>query len=106
MLGSGLPKGVTPTVPIIIAGLTTGSNEQCEDAAYAIGDLVERTDESAIKLFIVPFTGPVLRVATQATAYPPGVKIAILPALAAMLEKIPNHVEPVFSQLQRTFEVR
>ena len=87
--GFSLPKGVAPTVPIIIAGLTTGSNEQRENAAYAIGDLVERTGESAIKPFVVPFTGPLIRVATQATTYPPGVKTAILSTLAAMLERIP-----------------
>ncbi|KAH0828925.1 armadillo-type protein [Lanmaoa asiatica] len=101
--GFSLTKGVAPTVPIIIAGLTTGSNEQRENAAYAIGDLVERTDESAIKPFVVPFTGPLIRVATQATAYPPGVKTAILSALAVMLERIPSHVKPFFPQLQRTF---
>ncbi|KIJ63493.1 hypothetical protein HYDPIDRAFT_175892 [Hydnomerulius pinastri MD-312] len=101
--GFCLPKGVAPTVPIIIAGLTTGSNEQRENAAYAIGDLVERTEESAIKPFVVPFTGPLIRVATQATTYPPGVKTAILTALSAMLERIPNHVKPFFPQLQRTF---
>ena len=55
--GFDLPKGVSPAVPIIIAGLTTGSNEQGEQAAYTIGDLVERTDENAIKPFVVPFTG-------------------------------------------------
>ncbi|KAI9456468.1 armadillo-type protein [Boletus coccyginus] len=101
--GFNLPKGAAPTVPIIIAGLTTGSNEQRENAAYAIGDLVERTDESAIKPFVVPFTGPLIRVATQATTYPPGVKTAILSALATMLERIPNHVKPFFPQLQRAF---
>ncbi|KAH7908270.1 armadillo-type protein [Hygrophoropsis aurantiaca] len=101
--GFSLPKGVAPAVPIIIAGLTTGSNEQRENAAYAIGDLVERTEESAIKPFVVPFTGPLIRVATQATAYPPGVKTAILSALASMLQKIPGHVKPFFPQLQRTF---
>ena len=42
VLESSLPKGVTPIVPIIIADLTTGSNEQCENAVYAIADLVER----------------------------------------------------------------
>ncbi|KAH0826083.1 hypothetical protein J3R83DRAFT_5825 [Lanmaoa asiatica] len=78
-------------------------NEQRENAAYAIGDLVERTDESAIKPFVVPFTGSLIRVATQATTCPPGVKTAILSALAAMLEKIPNRVKPFFPQLQRTF---
>ena len=101
--GFSLPKGVAPTVPIIIAGLTTGSNEQREQAAYAIGDLVERTEESAIKPYVVPFTGPLIRVATQATTYPPGVKTAILHALATMLERIPTFVKPFFPQLQRTF---
>jgi len=101
--GFDLPKGVSPMVPIIIAGLTTGSNEQREQAAYAIGDLVERTDENAIKPFVVPFTGPLIRVATQATTYPPGVKIAILSAMTSMLERIPLFVKPFFPQLQRTF---
>ncbi|KAF8911690.1 armadillo-type protein [Gymnopilus junonius] len=101
--GFDLPKGVSPTVPIIIAGLTTGSNEQREQAAYAIGDLVERTNESAMKPFVVPFTGPLIRVATQAMNYPPGVKIAILSALTTMLERIPAFVKPFFPQLQRTF---
>jgi hypothetical protein len=101
--GFSLPKGVSPTVPIIIAGLTTGSNEQREQAAYAIGDLVERTDETAMKPFVVPFTGPLIRVATQATTYPPAVKTAILSALMSMLEHIPAYVKPFFPQLQRTF---
>lgn len=101
--GFSLPKGISPLVPIIIAGLTTGSNEQREQAAYAIGDLVERTEESAIKPFVVPFTGPLIRVATQATTYPPAVKTAILSALTTMLESIPTFVKPFFPQLQRTF---
>ncbi|TFK68469.1 ARM repeat-containing protein, partial [Pluteus cervinus] len=101
--GFSLPKGVAPMVPIIIAGLTTGSNEQREHAAYAIGDIVERTEEAAIKPFVVQFTGPLIRVATQATTYPPGVKVAILSALTSMLERIPAFVKPFFPQLQRTF---
>lgn len=101
--GFNLPKGVSPAVPIIIAGLTTGSNEQREQAAYAIGDLVERTDENAMKPFVVPFTGPLIRVATQASSYPPGVKIGILSALTIMLKHIPAFVKPFFPQLQRTF---
>lgn len=101
--GFNLPKGIAPVAPIIIAGLTTGSNEQREQAAYAIGDLVERTEESAIKPFVVQFTGPLIRVATQAATYPPGVKAAILSALTTMLERIPTFVKPFFPQLQRTF---
>lgn len=101
--GFSLPKGIAPMVPIVIAGLTTGSNEQREQAAYAISDLVERTEESAMKPFVVPFTGPLIRVATQATTYPPGVKTALLTALTTMLERIPTFVKPFFPQLQRTF---
>ncbi|KAI0827665.1 ARM repeat-containing protein [Trametes gibbosa] len=101
--GFSLPKGISPMVPIVIAGLTTGSNEQREQAAYAISDLVERTEESAMKPFVVPFTGPLIRVATQAATYPPGVKTAILTALTTMLERIPTFVKPFFPQLQRTF---
>lgn len=101
--GFSLPKGVAPMVPIIIAGLTTGSNEQRENAAYAIGDLITRTEESAIKPFVVPFTGPLIRVAAQSTTYPPGVKSAILSALTTMLLHIPAFVKPFFPQLQRTF---
>jgi hypothetical protein len=61
--GLGPSQGVSPTVPIIIAGLTTGSNDQREQAAYDIGDLVECMSEVAIKPFVVPFTEPLIRVA-------------------------------------------
>jgi len=72
--GFSLPKGIAPMVPIVIAGLTTGSNEHRENAAYAIGDLVTHTEESTLKPYNVQLTDPLIRVATQATAYPPGVK--------------------------------
>ncbi|PBK90411.1 ARM repeat-containing protein [Armillaria gallica] len=101
--GFSIPKAVAPLVPVIIAGLTTGSNEQREQAAYAIGDLVERTEDTAIKPYVVSFTGPLIRVATQATTYPPAVKTAILSALTSMLERIPAFVKPFYPQLQRTF---
>lgn len=101
--GFSLPKGISPMVPIVIAGLTTGSNEQRENAAYAIGDLVIRTEENALKPFVVPFTGPLIRVAAQSASQPPGVKVAILSALTTMLAHIPTFVKPFFPQLQRTF---
>ena len=101
--GFSLPKAISAFVPIIIAGLTTGSNEQRENAAYAISDLVERTSENAIKPFVVPFTGPLIRVATQAGTFPPAVKTALLCAMETMLLRIPALVKPFFPQLQRTF---
>lgn len=101
--GFSLSKGISPLLPIILAGLTTGSNEQREQAAFAISDLVEKTDEQAMKPFVVPLTGPLIRVATQSTSYPAPVKTAILTALTTMLERIPQFVKPFFPQLQRTF---
>ncbi|KAG8843400.1 translational activator of GCN4 [Serendipita sp. 405] len=101
--GFNIKGSVSSMVPVIVAGLTTGNNEQREQAAYAIGDLVERTEEIALKPYVVPFTGPLIRVATQATAFPPGVKVAILKSLGTMLEHIPTHVKPFFPQLSRTF---
>jgi hypothetical protein len=101
--GFSLPKGISAFAPIIIAGLTTGNNEQRENAAYAIGDLVERTAEAAMKPFVVPFTGPLIRVATQAGTFPPAVKTALLCAMETMLLRIPAFVKPFFPQLQRTF---
>lgn len=99
----GPGRGPAPVVPIILAGLTTGTNEQREYAAYAIGDLVHRTSEAALKPFVVPLTGPLIRVATQSASLPPPVKTAILTALTIMLDTIPNFVKPFFPQLQRTF---
>jgi hypothetical protein len=101
--GFNIKGSISSMLPIIIAGLTTGSNEQREQAAYAIGDLVERTEEAAIKPHVVQFTGPLIRVATQATAWPPGVKVAILKSLTTMLDIIPMHIKPFFPQLSRTF---
>ena len=56
-----------------------------------------------MKPFVVPFTGPLIRVATQATTHSPAVKVAILTALSTMLERIPTFVKPFSPQLQRTF---
>ncbi|KZO93854.1 ARM repeat-containing protein [Calocera viscosa TUFC12733] len=96
-------KGIAPLVPVILAGLTGGTNEQKEQAAYAIGDIVERASEPAIKPYVVQLTGPLIRVITQATTFPPQVKSAILSSLTVMLTTIPTFVKPFFPQLQRTF---
>ncbi|KAF8343178.1 armadillo-type protein [Cantharellus anzutake] len=101
--GFSYSKGVGPMLPVIFAGLTTGSNEQREQAALAIADLVERTDDAALRPYTTQITGPLIRVITQASALPAGVKSAILIALAKMLERIPIFIKPFFPQLQRTF---
>lgn len=101
--GLSLDKGIAPILPIILAGLTGGNNEQREHAAYSIADLVERTSETSIRPYTTQLTGPLIRVITQATTSPPPVKGGILHALGVMLERIPVFIKPFFPQLQRTF---
>jgi len=101
--GLSLDKGIAPILPIILAGLTGGNNEQREHAAYSIADIVERTSEASIRPYTTQLTGPLIRVITQATTSPPPVKGGTLYALAVMLERILLFVKPFFPQLQRTF---
>lgn len=60
--GFSRPKGVQSIVPILLAGVLSGTQEQREQAAYGIGDLVQRTSEAAIKPYIIQLTGPLIRV--------------------------------------------
>ncbi len=63
------PKGVQPIIPILLAGLLSGTEEQREQAAFGIGDIVQRTSEAAIKPYIIQLTGPLIRViSSQAIA--------------------------------------
>lgn len=60
--GLDRPKGVQSIVPILLAGILSGTQEQREQAAYGIGDVVQRTSEASIKPFIIQLTGPLIRV--------------------------------------------
>jgi hypothetical protein len=63
------PKGVQPIIPILLAGVLSGTQEQREQAAFGIGDIVQRTSEAAIKPYIIQLTGPLIRViSSQAIA--------------------------------------
>lgn len=60
--GFSRPKGVQSIVPILLAGVLSGTQEQRENAALGIGELVQRTSEAAIKPYIIQLTGPLIRV--------------------------------------------
>jgi len=60
-------KGAQPIVPILLAGLLTGTEQQKEQAAITIGDLVQRTSDVAIKPYIIQLTGPLIRVISSGT---------------------------------------
>jgi hypothetical protein len=60
--GFSRPKGAQSVVPILLAGVLSGTQEQREQAALGIGELVQRTSEAAIKPYIIQLTGPLIRV--------------------------------------------
>lgn len=51
------PGGLKPILPILIQGLLAGTNEQREQSAYGLGDIVERTATDALKPYVTQITG-------------------------------------------------
>lgn len=64
------PKGVQSIVPVLLAGVLSGTQEQREQAALGVGDIVQRTSEAAIKPYIIQLTGPLIRVISGAGIAP------------------------------------
>lgn len=73
-------KGLQPIVPIVLAGVLNGTQEQKEQATLAIGDLAQRTSEQAIKVYIIQLTGPLIRILTVPVS--PQIKSAVYVFLA------------------------
>ncbi|GAA6038663.1 hypothetical protein JCM8097_009472 [Rhodosporidiobolus ruineniae] len=99
--GFSRPNGLKPILPIFLQGLLAGTAEQREQAAYGLGDLVERTSPEAFKAYCIQTVGPLIRVIGD--RFPPPVKSAILSTLTILLVRVPTFVKPFFPQLQRTF---
>jgi hypothetical protein len=99
--GFGRPGGLKPVLPILIQGLLAGTNEQREQSAFALGDIVERTAVDSLKPYVTQITGPLIRIIAE--RYPAPVKAAILSTLTVLLKRVPQFVRPFFPQLQRTF---
>ena len=93
--------GLKPILPILIQGLLAGTNEQREQSAFGLGDVVERTAVDALKPYVTQITGPLIRIIAE--RYPAPVKAAILSTLTVLLTRVPAFVRPFFPQLQRTF---
>ncbi|KAM0756603.1 ARM repeat-containing protein [Meredithblackwellia eburnea MCA 4105] len=99
--GFSRPNGLKPILPILLQGLLAGTAEQREQAAFALGDLVERTSPEAFKAYCIQTVGPLIRVIGDRFAAP--IKSAILSTLTIFLTRVPQFVKPFFPQLQRTF---
>ncbi|ORX44432.1 ARM repeat-containing protein [Hesseltinella vesiculosa] len=96
-----IPKGLGAILPIFLQSLMYGAIEAREQGALAIGDLIERTSEAALKPFVTQITGPLIRIVGD--RYPGKVKTSILKTLSQLLNKVPMHVKPFLPQLQRSF---
>ncbi|XP_058216318.1 protein ILITYHIA isoform X2 [Rhododendron vialii] len=99
--GLCLPKALQPLIPIFLQGLMSGSAELREQAAQGLGELIEVTSEQALKEFVIPITGPLIRIIGD--RFPWQVKSAILSTLSVMISKGGMALKPFLPQLQTTF---
>ncbi|KAA8538955.1 hypothetical protein F0562_025647 [Nyssa sinensis] len=99
--GFCLPKALQPLLPIFLQGLISGSAELREQAAQGLGELIEVTSEQALKEFVIPITGPLIRIIGD--RFPWQVKSAILSTLCIIIRKGGMALKPFLPQLQTTF---
>lgn len=99
--GFCLPKALQPVLPIFLQGLISGSAEIREQAALGLGELIDVTSEQALKAFVIPITGPLIRIIGD--RFPWQVKSAILSTLIIIIKKGGIALKPFLPQLQTTF---
>ncbi|RVX11358.1 Protein ILITYHIA [Vitis vinifera] len=99
--GFCLPKALQPLLPVFLQGLISGSAELREQAAQGLGELIEVTSEQALKEFVIPITGPLIRIIGD--RFPWQVKSAILSTLSIIIRKGGIALKPFLPQLQTTF---
>ncbi|KAK6156422.1 hypothetical protein DH2020_010670 [Rehmannia glutinosa] len=99
--GFCLPKALQPVLPIFLQGLISGSAELREQAALGLGELIEVTSEKALREFVIPITGPLIRIIGD--RFPWQVKSAILSTLSITIQKGGIALKPFLPQLQTTF---
>ncbi|GLT74735.1 hypothetical protein SLA2020_465160 [Shorea laevis] len=99
--GFCLAKALQPVLPIFLQGLISGSAELREQAALGLGELIEVTSEQALKEFVIPITGPLIRIIGD--RFPWQVKSAILSTLSILIRKGGMALKPFLPQLQTTF---
>ncbi|XP_068166575.1 stalled ribosome sensor GCN1 [Antennarius striatus] len=100
--GFCLPKkGVTCILPVLREGVLTGSPEQKEEAAKALGGVIKLTSPEALRPSVINITGPLIRILGDRFAWT--VKTALLETLALLLAKVGIALKPFLPQLQTTF---
>ncbi|XP_008140997.2 eIF-2-alpha kinase activator GCN1 [Eptesicus fuscus] len=100
--GFCLPKkGVTSILPVLREGVLTGSPEQKEEAAKALGLVIRLTSADALRPSVVSITGPLIRILGDRFSW--NVKAALLETLSLLLAKVGIALKPFLPQLQTTF---
>ncbi|XP_070759930.1 stalled ribosome sensor GCN1 [Enoplosus armatus] len=100
--GFCLPKkGVTCILPVLREGVLTGSPEQKEEAAKALGGVIKLTSPEALRPSVINITGPLIRILGDRFAWT--VKTALLETLTLLLAKVGIALKPFLPQLQTTF---
>lgn len=86
-LCSGLcQQGVTCILPVLREGFLTGSPEQKEEAAKALGGVIRLTSAEALRPSVVNITGPLIRILGDRFTWT--VKTALLETLTLLLAKV------------------
>uniref|UniRef100_A0A4W3H8T3 GCN1 activator of EIF2AK4 n=1 Tax=Callorhinchus milii TaxID=7868 RepID=A0A4W3H8T3_CALMI len=94
-------KGVTSILPVLREGVLTGSPEQKEEAAKALGLVIKLTSAEALKPSVINITGPLIRILGDRFSW--NVKVALLDTLSLLLGKVGIALKPFLPQLQTTF---
>jgi len=97
MLLSLLPQGVTCILPVLREGVLTGTPEQKEEAAKALGAVIKLTSPEALRPSVINITGPLIRILGDRFAWT--VKTALLETLTLLLAKVCTRIENVNGQI-------
>ncbi|XP_006443282.2 LOW QUALITY PROTEIN: protein ILITYHIA [Citrus clementina] len=99
--GFCLPKALQPLLPIFLQSLIRGTAELRRVIAVGPGELIPSTNQQSLKEFVIPITGPLIRIIGD--RFPWQVKSAILSTLSIIIRKGGIALKPFLPQLQTTF---
>lgn len=77
---------MTCILPVLREGVLTGSPEQKEEAAKALGAVIKLTSPEALRPSVINITGPLIRILGDRFAWM--VKTALLETLTLLLAKV------------------
>lgn len=77
---------MTSILPVLREGVLTGSPEQKEEAAKALGLVIKLTSAEALRPSVVNITGPLIRILGDRFSW--NVKVALLETLTLLLAKV------------------